>query len=53
MRKRIREIQSLTQHHFNVVHLYCRLVDAGMKKHTVAVVCRFLERTYLYKILYI
>lgn len=41
-----------TQHHFNSLHLYCRLRDLGVSKRYARWMCQHLElvlRTLLYK----
>jgi hypothetical protein len=46
-----REMKLWTQHSFNVLHVYCRLVDLGISKETAGWLCHRLE--FLTKIFYI
>ena len=49
----MREMKKLTHHNLNVLHIYCRLVDMGVKKLTARRICCFVEKTRLYHLLYI
>ena len=52
-KERIRRMRALTQHNVNVLHVYCRLVDAGVKRVTARRICCFLERSRLYHLVYV
>ena len=51
---RIKEMRKLIHHSLNILHLYCRMVDVGLKKETAAKICRFLEGSLkITKLIYI
>ena len=49
---RIQRMKGLTQHHVNVLHIYCRLADMGMNKKLARHICEFIEFTGVYHLLY-
>ncbi|UCG12840.1 MAG: hypothetical protein JSU72_20630, partial [Deltaproteobacteria bacterium] len=49
--RRVKVIQSWLQHHFNSVHVYCRLVRVMPKGLAKTVVLSW-ERTAIYRLMY-
>jgi hypothetical protein len=45
-------IKAILQHNFNSLHVYCRLVRAGMSREQARHLAAKIERLNLYKLLY-
>ncbi len=49
--RKMKILRSWVQHHFNSLHLYCRLIDAGIAMETAKRFCRRYEH-FAHRVIY-